>query len=487
LISYFLVSPAKELVAVFIHAKERFLYLEAHLCFMVSTRNFLKKDNLMQNIDLVISGGTALLMNSNLTCLENAGIAINASSIIDIGPKEAILQKYTAKKIINADGSLVMPGFVNTHTHAAMTCFRGIADDLELMDWLNNYIFPAEAKNVTPHLAYWGSLLACAEMIKSGTTTFCDMYIFEEETARAAKEAGVRCLIGEVLFDFPSPSCKTPEEGFAYTRRLAEKWRDDPLVNIIVEPHSLYTCSPALLAGAKKIADDYHLMIGTHLLENKAELEQLQQKFGKSAISFLDDIGYLSERLLAFHCVCLSPDEIKLFGEKGCKVSHNPASNMKLANGIPPVPDMIEAGITVGLGTDGCASNNTLDMIKEMSTAAKLHKVASLDPPVMDAKTVVRMATLAGAQALGMDHLTGSLDVGKKADIIVIGLNKPHLTPIYNEYSHLVYAAGGADVDTVVINGKLVMEDRRLLTINEADVMNEVRKIAVQIKKSLNH
>ncbi|MRR14936.1 MAG: amidohydrolase [Deltaproteobacteria bacterium] len=440
----------------------------------------------MQNIDLVISGGTALLVDNNNTCLENAGIAVNASSIIDIGLKDDILRKYSARKIINADRSLVMPGFVNTHSHAAMTCFRGIADDLELMDWLNNYIFPAEAKNVTPRLAYWGSLLACAEMIKSGTTTFCDMYIFEEETARAAKEAGVRCLIGEVLFDFPSPNCKTPEEGLAYTRRLAEKWRDDPLVNIIAEPHSLYTCSSDLLRKAKIIADDYNLMIGTHLLENQAELDQLRQKFGKSAISFLDDIGYLNERLLAFHCVCLSPDEIKRLGEKHCKVSHNPASNMKLANGIPPVPEMIEAGITVGLGTDGCASNNTLDMIREMSTAAKLHKVASLDPTVMDAKTVVRMATQNGARALGMEHLTGSLAVGKKADIIVIGLDKPHLTPIYDAYSHLVYAACGADVDTVVINGKVVMEDRRLLTINESEVMNEVRELAVQIKKSLN-
>jgi len=206
----------------------------------------------MQNIDLIISGGKALLMDDRNTCLENAGIAINASSIIDIDTKEAILQKYTAQKTINTEGSLVMPGFVNTHTHSAMTCFRGIADDLELMDWLNNYIFPAEAQNVNPHLAYWGSLLAAAEMIKSGTTTFCDMYIFEEETARAAKEAGMRCLIGEVLFDFPSPSCKTPEEGFAYTRRLAEKWQNDPLIKIIVEPHSLYTALPTCSPAPKK-------------------------------------------------------------------------------------------------------------------------------------------------------------------------------------------------------------------------------------------
>jgi len=438
------------------------------------------------DIDLIICGGKALLMDDHNTCLEKAAIAINASSILDVGKAEDILPKYHAKKTISAEDSLLMPGFVNCHTHAAMTCFRGIADDLELMDWLNNYIFPAEAKNVDPHLAYWGSLLASAEMIKSGTTTFCDMYIFEEETARAAKEAGMRCLLGEVLFDFPSPSCKTQDEGLAYTRRLAEKWQSDPLVSIIVEPHALYTCSPTLLQKAKEIADEYHLMLGVHLLENKTELNQLQGKFGKSAVSFLEDIGYLNERMLAFHCVCLSPEDMKLFAKNGCKVSHNPASNMKLASGIAPVPDMLKAGITVGLGTDGCASNNTLDMIREMSTAAKLHKVGRLDPTVMDAQTVVRMATISGAKALGMDHVTGSLAIGKKADIIILGLNKPHLTPIYNDYSHLVYAACGADVDTVVIDGKVIMENRQLLTINESDVINQVRKIAVKIKKSLN-
>lgn len=440
----------------------------------------------MHDIDLIISGGKALLIDESNTCLDDAGIAVHDSSIIDIGLKEEILQRYAAKKIIDAEGSLVLPGFVNTHTHAAMTCFRGIADDLELMDWLNNFIFPAEAKNVNPHLAYWGSMLACAEMIKSGTTTFCDMYIFEEETARAAKEAGIRCLVGEVLFDFPSPSCKTPEEGLAYTRRLAEKWHNDPLVKIIVEPHSLYTCSRPLLQKAKIIADEFGLMLGIHLLENQQEHDQLLEKHGKSAVAFLDDIGYLDEKLLAFHCVYLTLDDIHRFAKHGCKVSHNPASNMKLGNGIPPITDMLEAGITVGLGTDGCASNNTLDMIREMSTAAKLHKVAMLDPTVMDAKTAMRMATINGAKALGMGHLIGSLEAGKKADIILIGLNKPHLTPLYNAWSHMVYAAGGADVDTVIINGKVVMENRRLLTIAETDVMNEVRRIAVNIKKSMN-
>ena len=438
----------------------------------------------MQEIDIVITGGKTLVLDSNNTALDQSAIAINDSNIIAIGQTEELEKKYTAKKTINAKDSLIMPGFVNCHTHAAMTCFRGMADDLELMDWLNNYIFPAEAKNVNKDLAYWGSLLAAAEMIKSGTTTFCDMYIFEDETARAAKQAGLRCLLGEVLFDFPSPNVKSPEDGLACTRMLIEKWQNDPLVNIIVEPHALYTCSPALLSAAGKLADDYSVPLGIHLLENKAEKDQIEQKFGKGAVPFLKEINYLHERLIAFHCVCLSEDDMSLFANYGCKVSHNPASNMKLASGVAPLPDMLKAGITVGLGTDGCASNNNLDMFKEMSTAALLHKVARLDPTVMDAKTVVRMATIEGAKALGMDKIAGSLEVGKKADIIIIGLNKPHLTPLYNEYSHLVYAANGADVDTVIINGKVVMENRQLLTIDETEVMQRVREIAVNIKKS---
>jgi 5-methylthioadenosine/S-adenosylhomocysteine deaminase len=445
----------------------------------------------VQEIDLIITGSKALLLDSRNTCLDHAAIAVNAGDIVAVGHPDIITKQYQAKKTVKTGDSLIMPGFVNCHTHAAMTCFRGIADDLELMDWLNNYIFPAEAQNVNKELAYWGSLLAAAEMIKSGTTTFCDMYIFEDETARAAKAAGIRCLIGEVLFDFPSPNFKTVAEGIAYTKMLIEKWHNDPLVNIIIEPHALYTCSTPLLtevkelAKAKRLAEDYHLPIGIHLLENAAEKKQLEVKFGKGAVSFLKDIGYLDEHLIAFHCVSFTKEDIDLFADHRCKISHNPSSNMKLASGVAPVPEMLKAGITVGLGTDGCASNNNLDIIKEMSMAAKLHKVARLDPTVMDAQTVVRMATIEGAKVLGMEKKIGSLEAGKKADIIVIGLNKPHLTPLYSEYSHLVYAMSGADVDTVLINGKIVMENRKLLTINETEVMRKVREIAVKVKQSL--
>ena len=439
----------------------------------------------MQEVDLIITGSKALLLDPDNTCLDRASVAVRGDEIVAVGRTETLTKQYTAKKTIAAGNSLIMPGFVNCHTHAAMTCFRGIADDLELMDWLNNYIFPDEAKYVDKDLVHWGSLLAAAEMIKSGTTTFCDMYIFEDEAARAAKMAGMRCLLGEVLFDFASPNFKTSAEGVAYTKMLIEKWKDDPLVNIIIEPHSLYTCSEPLLTEIKKVADDFHVPIGLHLLENAGEKKQLEEKFGKSAVSFLNDIGYLDERLIAFHCVSFTEDDIDLFASHGCKISHNPASNMKLASGVAPVPEMIKAGITVGLGTDGCASNNNIDMIKEMSTAAKLHKVARLDPTVMEAHTVVRMATIEGAKALGMEKKIGSLEAGKKADMIIIGLDEPNLTPLYSEYSHIVYAMSGADVDTVLINGKVVMENRKLLTIDENEVMAKVREIAVKVKQSL--
>ncbi len=439
----------------------------------------------MQEVDIIISGGTILTSDKKDSIIHSGSIAIDGDTIVGIGRSEEIETRFSGRRTIDAGNCLTMPGLINSHTHAAMTCFRGIADDMELMDWLNNYIFPAEAKNVNPELAYWGSLLACAEMIKSGTTTFSDMYIFEDETARAAKEAGMRCLLGEVLFDFPSPNSKTPEEGLEYSRMLIEKWMDDPLVNIMVEPHSLYTCSPSLLKDAKALADQYHVPLATHLLENKGEVKQLEEKLGKRATSFLKDIGYLNERFVAFHCVCMDEEDIQIFADHGCKVVHNPESNMKLASGVAPISSMLKHGVVVGIGTDGCASNNNLDMIQEMDSAAKLEKVARYDPTVMSAQTVTRMATCEGAKVLGMDTIVGVLEPGMKADIIIIDLNKPHLTPLYNEYSTLVYAANGSDVITSIINGRIVMENRQLLTISEREVMDHVNEISRQVKRGM--
>ena len=439
----------------------------------------------MTEVDTLILGGTILCLDDGMTRIDDGALAIAGDTLVALGTQAELQGRFTSRNILDGTKTLIMPGLINSHTHAAMTCFRGIADDMNLMDWLNHYIFPAEARNVNPELAYWGSLLACAEMIKSGTTSFCDMYIFEEETARAAQEAGMRCLLGEVLFDFPSPNYQAPQEGLAYTRGLLERWAGDPLIRIAVEPHALYTCSRPLLIAARDLAEEFQTPLALHLLENAAEKRHLQDQLGQGAVPYLHELGCLNERFIAFHGVYLDDEDLRIFGDQGCKVVYNPQSNMKLASGCAPVSRMLQAGIEVGLGTDGCASNNSLDMFREMNTAAKLEKVIHADPTLMPAPTVVAMATRAGARVLGMDQVTGVLKPGMKADLIMIDLQSPHLTPLYHPYSQLVYAANGADVKNVFINGRMVMKDRRLLTLNEEVSMAKVRQTAERIRHSL--
>ena len=438
----------------------------------------------MQEVDLIIEGGTILTLDDDSTIIPSGALAIRKDTIIAVGPLAEITGRYRAREVIGAKTHVVMPGLVNAHTHAAMTCFRGIADDLELMEWLNKYIFPAEAKNVDPELAYWGSLLACAEMIRSGTTTFCDMYIFEDETAKAASRAGMRCLLGEVLFDFPSPNFKTPDEGLACTKDLIEKWAGDPLVRISVEPHALYTCSEDLLKKSRALPNATAFPCRSTCWRRNRSVTGSWKSSDEVPSNTSRHRPAERERgglpLRLAHA-----EDIEMFARAGAKVVHNPESNMKLASGVAPVPDMLAAGITVALGTDGCASNNNLDMFQEMDTAAKLHKVSRLDPTVMSAATVLRMATRDGARALGMADQIGSLRPGMKADVICVDFNQPHLTPLYHEDSHLVYCASGSDVDTVVINGRVVMKDRNLLTIDEGEVMDRVNGIARRIRASL--
>jgi 5-methylthioadenosine/S-adenosylhomocysteine deaminase len=370
-----------------------------------------------------------------------------------------------------------MPGLINGHTHAAMTLFRGLADDLPLMDWLQQHIFPAEQR-LTEEWVYWGTLLACAEMILSGTTTFCDMYLFEHKVAEAARCAGMRALVGEVLYDFPSPHYGQIENGLRFTESLIEQWRDDPLVRIAVEPHALYTCSPDLLARCRDLAGRYGVPLIMHLSENEAEVREIEQRFGCRPVEHAERLGLLGSRLIADHCVALDDRDMELLAERRVQVIHNPESNMKLASGIAPVPRLLQMGINVALGTDGCASNNDLDLFGEMDSCAKLHKAATLDPTVLPAQTVLHMATRNGARALGLEGKAGELAPGRLADLIVVDFGKPHLTPLYEPASHLVYAARGADVRLSIIHGRLVMEDRKLLTIDTTEVMERVREIA---------
>jgi len=437
----------------------------------------------MQQVDIVINNGTILTLDSKNSILENGFLCIRGDSIFKIGTGNPT--SFKAKKIIDAGGGLILPGLVNCHTHAAMSLFRGLADDLPLMEWLNNYIFPAESK-MDAEFVYTGTQLALAEMIMSGTTTFCDMYLFEDEVAKAARKAGVRCLVGEVLYDFPSPNYGSVEKGLEYTESLIQKWHNDPMVSIAVEPHSLFTCSPELLTVSNELALKYNVPLIIHVAETLTEVNEIKKKYGKTPVKHLDSLGLLGPHLIADHCVHLEDLDIKTMAAHGVKVVHNPESNMKLASGIAPVPEMLARGLTVGLGTDGCASNNNLDLFSEMDTAAKLHKVNMLDPTVMDSITVLRMATIQGARALGFQDITGSLEVGKKADVIVIDTHKPHLTPMYNATSHLVYAARGSDVRHSIINGKPVMEDRKLLTLDITEIIARARETSIHVRSWLS-
>lgn len=433
----------------------------------------------MQSFDIVIKNGTILTMNHAGTVIRDGIVGINGELISFIGKDNG--NQIKADKVIDAGNGIILPGLINGHTHAAMTLFRGLADDLPLMEWLNDHIFPAESR-INGDFVHTGTLLACAEMILSGTTTFCDMYLFEDEAARACKAAGMRALMGEVLYDFNSPCYGPIEKGFIHTESLIKTWKDDPIISIAVEPHSLFTCSPDLLVSANELSLKNDVPLIIHLAETEDETRHVKETYGKSPVHHLDSLGILGPHVTACHCVHLDPGEIDIMKNRGVKVIHNPESNMKLASGIAPVHEMISAGIAVGIGTDGCASNNDLDLFGEMDTAAKLHKIKQMDTTVMDAETVLKMATIEGARALGMEDAIGSIETGKRADIIVVDINKPHLTPMYSPYSHLVYSARGADVTHSIINGRHVMSERRLLTIDLKDVIDKAGALSEDIK-----
>lgn len=427
----------------------------------------------LEPIDILLKNGTILTMDGQGSVIRRGYVAVRGDSIAALGTGDG--SEISAKKIIDARGGLILPGLINSHTHAAMTLFRGLADDLPLMEWLTRYIFPAE-KRMDADFVHTGSLLACAEMILSGTTTFCDMYLFEEEVAKAADRAGMRCLVGEVLYDFPSPNYGPVEEGLRYTERLIKKWQGHDRVSVAVEPHSVYTCSPSLLEAANDLALRCGVPLILHVAETRAEIEEVQKRYGKKPFEHLSDLNILGPHVIADHCVHLDDLEIQRIIEHDVKPVHNPESNMKLASGVSPVFKLLKQGATVGLGTDGCASNNNLDLFSEMDTAAKLNKVEAMDPTVLDALTVLRMTTSMGAKALGLDHVVGSLEAGKKADIIVVDTRKPHLTPMYNPYSHLVYAARGSDVSHVIINGTPVMEERTLLSLDLGEILDKAQE-----------
>jgi 5-methylthioadenosine/S-adenosylhomocysteine deaminase len=385
-------------------------------------------------------------------------------------------KRYKAARLIPARGKVILPGLVNAHNHAPMVLFRGMADDLKLADWLEKHIFPAEAKNVTAEFVEWGTRLACLEMIRSGTTTYADMYYFEDRIAEATAGAGMRGVLGETIIQYAAPDNKTPKDGLAYTEDFIKRWRSSPLIVPAVAPHAPYTNSAESLIACKSLAERYDVPLMIHVSETADETRQITEKYGKSPTRWLESLGILGPRVLFHHGVWLDEEDLAIVRKHGVSVSHNPESNMKLASGIAPVPRMLAMGIAVGLGTDGAASNNNLDMFETMDFAAKLHKLANMDPTVLPALQVLEMATLGGARALGMGREIGSLEKGKKADLILVEMDSAQLQPVYNIYSWLVYGVKGRDVRTSVIDGKVVMLDGKVLTLDEKPILQKARE-----------
>src|SRR5437016_12534864 len=436
-------------------------------------------------VDLIVSGGTVVTMDGARHVIENGAIAIKAGRIEAIGRAGDIDQRYAAREVINATGKVVVPGLINGHTHVPMTLFRGLADDLDLQEWLTKYIFPAEAKNVTEEFVRVGTRLGLAEMIRGGTTTYCDMYYFEDAIADETSKAGMRAVLGETVIDFAVADNKTNAEAMAYVERFVKKWEGNALIVPAIAPHAPYTVSEEHLQAVRAFSDRTGAPIVTHISETKREVDDSSKAKGASPIDYLNRIGFLNNRVIAAHVVWPTEEELGLLKKLGVGIVHNPQSNMKLASGVAPVPEMLKQDLPVGLGTDGAASNNDWNLWEEMDTAAKLHKLISRDPKVLSAEEAFEMATIRGARALHLDQEIGSIEKGKRADLVVVDLDDLNQTPYYNIYSDLVYSAKAGDVRTVVIQGRVVMLDRRLLTLNEETIKADARRYRERIVRSV--
>jgi 5-methylthioadenosine/S-adenosylhomocysteine deaminase len=437
--------------------------------------------------DIIVTNATIVTSDSNNTIIHNGTIVIKNSRIIDIGNFAAINNKYYSSDKIDATGKLIIPGLINTHTHAAMSLFRGVIDDIPLKEWLLKYIFPLEEKSVDSDFVITGTKLAIAEMLHSGTTTFNDMYFFENQVAEVSKSAGIRVFINESIKDGKTPDAENADEGLLISENLITKWKKDSFVRVSVSVHSPYTCSGKNLVRAKQLSDKYSLNFNIHLSETRWELDTIKKSFNLTPVQYLDKLGILSNNVIAAHCVHLTNEDIMILADKNVGVAHNPESNLKLASGVAPVPEMQKKGVTVGLATDGCVSNNVLNMFSAMRVTAQIHKVYNNDPTVMNSVAVFRLATIDAAKILGIDNEIGSIEIGKKADLVIINLDSPHMTPLYNIYSQIVYCMNGSEVETVIINGKIIMKNNKILTFDEKKVISEANDFAVKIKKLINN
>ena len=444
-----------------------------------------------QQISLVLTNAIVVTMDGGGRILTGGAVAIDGRDIVAVGAADEIARKFTAAESIDAQGQVVMPGLVNTHTHAPMVLYRGLADDLALMEWLQQYIFPAEARTVTPEFVRVGTRLAALEMIQSGTTTYADMYYFEEEIAKATRAAGLRAVLGQTIIQFPVADAKTPQDGLARGTAFLKQYSGDDLITPALAPHAMYTLDAAMLKAIRAAAERSGAPLIIHLAETRDEVDISNKQHKASPVQYLESIGFWGSaadaktRVLAAHAVHVTPGDIRILTQRGVGVSHNPESNMKLASGTAPVPAMRAAGVPVGLGTDGAASNNDLDMFEAMRQAALLHKLQSGDPRTLPARTALAMATREGARALGLEQSIGSLEPGKRADIIVVNMSSARQTPLYDPISHLVYATHGDDVRTTIVNGKVLMRDRKVLTLDERAVLTEAGRQAVLVRAAV--
>lgn len=436
----------------------------------------------MEKIDYIVLGDYVLTMNHALETIRDGAVAVKDGKISEVGESKTLLKKYDAKTVIGGTDRAVLPGLINTHTHAAMVYFRGLADDLPLKDWLEGHIWPAEARWLSPQFVSDAVELACLEMLKAGVTTFCDMYFYTGSTAAASRKMGLRAVVGAGIVDFPTVSGKGADDYLANAEQFISEWKNDELITPCIAPHSTYACGPETLKKVRTVADRNGVMMQIHLSETEWEVNEIISKQGKRPVKYLEALGFLDGRVIASHCVRLDAGEIETLARMKVGVSHCLESNLKLASGIAPVPEMLKAGVKVSFGTDGAASNNDLSILSEMSTAAKVHKAVTGDPTAMNAKTVLLMATRSGAEVLGLGDKTGSLEKGKHADIITLDLRKPHLVPLYDIYSHLAYTATSADIESVLIGGRLLIDKKVALACNEEEIIKKARKWGDKIR-----
>jgi len=440
----------------------------------------------MEKVDIILLNGTVVTMNIAGDVWVEGAVAVRGREIVAVGPEAEVVGAYEAGEVVDCRGKAVIPGLVNAHSHVPMSLLRGMADDLRLDVWLLGYMMPVEREFVGPEFCRWGTLLSCAEMIRSGTTCFCDMYYFGHVVAEAAAEAGIRAIVGETILKFPSPDAASYDESLAYSRDFIEEWRRHDLIVPAVAPHAPYTSTVEILQESVALARSYDVPLLTHFSETSEEVKESRRLHGQTPVEYVNGLGLLEAKVIGAHCVHVTDAEMRLLARKRVGVSHNPTSNLKLASGVAPVLRLRQAGVAVGIGTDGPGSNNDQDMFEEMRLAALLAKGMSNDPTALPAQQAFAMATIEGARALKLDRLIGSLEAGKRADIAVVDLRVPHLMPQYtlgpgNIYSQLVYAAKGSDVAHVLVNGQMLMRDRELLTVDAASILSQAQGIAGRI------